>query len=430
MTKSQLQLWLTRDRGQAWLGMYALTAAFIAYFSMYAFRKPLAAASYEGMDPLGLGIDFKIAVLSSQVLGYAVSKFLGIKFVSEAKSHQRAIAIIGLIAFAECALVGFAILPPKWKLLSVFLNGLPLGMVWGLVFAYLEGRRISDVLGAGLCASFIVSSGVVKSVGRALVVDYTVPELWMPALTGLIFFPLLALSVFFLSMTPPPDRLDREQRMHREPMDRTRRKAFFISNRLGLIMLIVAYVTLTVVRDFRDNFAVEIWSGLGYAESPSVLALAELPVAMLVLFTLAMTIWIRKNEHAVFWQHFIIFSGGALLALATLAFAGGLIGPIFWMVALGTGTYMGYVPFNSVLPDRLTAALRLPGNAAFFIYLADASGYAGSVLLMLTKNFISPEVSWVAFLSTLCIAAGLAVMISVACSVVYFHRFRFAKVNA
>jgi len=422
----KLKQWLALDRGQSWLGVYALTAAFMTYFSMYAFRKPLAAASYDGMDTLNLGVDFKIAILSAQVLGYACSKFLGIKFVSEAKAHQRAIAIVGLITVAECALVGFAVLPGSLKLLAVFLNGLPLGMVWGLVFAYLEGRRISDVLGAGLCASFIVSSGAVKSVGRSLVVDHAIPELWMPALTGLIFFPLLALSVFLLSMTPPPDRQDREQRMYREPMNGKKRRAFFMSNRLGLMMLIIAYITLTLVRDFRDNFAVEVWSGLGYAEFPSVLALAELPVATFVLLTLAMTIWIRKNEHAVYWQHFIIFAGGALLVLATLGFVGGLIGPVFWMVALGTGTYMGYVPFNSVLPDRLTAALRLPGNAAFFIYLADASGYAGSVLLMLTKGFVSPAVSWVDFLSALCTAAGLVVMVSVACSAMYFHRFRFS----
>ena len=48
----------------------------------------------------------------------------------------------------------------------MFLNGLPLGMVFGLVVSYLEGRRQTEALAAALTASFIVSSGVVKSVGR------------------------------------------------------------------------------------------------------------------------------------------------------------------------------------------------------------------------------------------------------------------------
>ena len=50
----------------------------------------------------------------------------------------------------------------------MFINGLPLGMVFGLVMAYLEGRRQTEMLAAVLCASFIVSSGFVKSVGKWL----------------------------------------------------------------------------------------------------------------------------------------------------------------------------------------------------------------------------------------------------------------------
>ena len=35
---------------------------------------------------------------------------------------------------------------------AIFLNGLPLGMVWGLVILYLEGRRTSELLLVGLGA--------------------------------------------------------------------------------------------------------------------------------------------------------------------------------------------------------------------------------------------------------------------------------------
>ena len=69
----------------------------------------------------------------------------------------------------------------------MLLNGLPLGMIWGLVFSYLEGRRQTELLGAGLSVSFIFSSGVVKSVGKVLMQDFGVTQMWMPFLTGLIF---------------------------------------------------------------------------------------------------------------------------------------------------------------------------------------------------------------------------------------------------
>lgn len=39
------------------------------------------------------------------------------------------------------------------------------------------------------------------------------------------------------------------------------------------------YLALTIVRDVRDNFAVEIWTELGFGNQPGVLTTAELPIA-------------------------------------------------------------------------------------------------------------------------------------------------------
>jgi hypothetical protein len=60
------------------------------------------------------------------------------------------------ILWAELALVAFGLVPNGWKVFPILLNGLPLGMVWGLVVWYLEGRRTSDVLLVGLSCSSIV----------------------------------------------------------------------------------------------------------------------------------------------------------------------------------------------------------------------------------------------------------------------------------
>lgn len=115
-------------------------------------------------------------------MGYALSKVLGIGLISE-MAPSRALAIVGLIAASWLALVLFAIMPAPWNVLALFLNGLPLGLICGPVYGYVEGRRTSEVVGAILCASFILSSGVVKSVGRWLL-DLGLVELWMPAAIG------------------------------------------------------------------------------------------------------------------------------------------------------------------------------------------------------------------------------------------------------
>src|SRR5690606_38896036 len=131
---------------------------------MYAFRKPFAAASYDG--DMMLGVAPKTLFVISQVVGYTISKYVGIRVVSEASRKGRLTLLLGVIAAAEVALLLFAIAPPALKPLTLALNGLPLGMVWGLVVRYLEGRRTSEFLLAGLSCSFIVASGIVKDVGR------------------------------------------------------------------------------------------------------------------------------------------------------------------------------------------------------------------------------------------------------------------------
>ena len=184
------------SKSSIWL---AATAAFCTYFCMYAFRKPFTAATFELQPAFIVGfrsaidesvwtLGFKTLLILSQVSGYMLSKFVGIKVVSEMKPNRRAVSIISLIAVAELALVGFAYVPLGLKPLMLLLNGLPLGMIFGLVLSFLEGRKHTEALSAVLCASFIVSSGAVKSIGQWLIQDMGVPEFKMPMVTGILFF--------------------------------------------------------------------------------------------------------------------------------------------------------------------------------------------------------------------------------------------------
>ena len=179
-------------------------AGFCAYFSMYAFRKPFSAATFEVVQGWPFALDYKIALVIAQAAGYAVSKLIGVKVIAEIHPARRGMAILGLIGTAWLALVAFAVTPAPWNVAALFFNGLPLGMIWGLVFGYMEGRRVSEVLGAVLCASFILSSGVVKSVGAWMMQAVHVSPFWMPAATGALFFPLLFASVWVLGQLPPP----------------------------------------------------------------------------------------------------------------------------------------------------------------------------------------------------------------------------------
>ncbi len=125
-------------KSELYWASWSVIAAFGTYFCMYAFRKPFTAASFDG--PLVWGATFKTMLVTSQVMGYMLSKFIGIKVIAEMPPERRAIGILVLVFFAESALVLFGIVPRPWNAVCLFANGLPLGMVFGLVLGFLEGR--------------------------------------------------------------------------------------------------------------------------------------------------------------------------------------------------------------------------------------------------------------------------------------------------
>ena len=381
-------------------GLYAVFSAFSTYFCMYAFRKPFSAASYEAQS-FEFGekeLEMKTALVISQIVGYFLSKVIGTKLCSEAKPESRIRWLMGLILAAQAALLMFAVVPEPLKLVAIFLNGLPLGMVWGMVVLYLEGRRTSEILLAGLSCSFIVASGVVKGIGKNLL-NNGISEFWMPFTVGAIFLVPFFVSAWLLNQIPQPSLEDQAERTERKPMGKAERWAFFHQFRLGFIMLLVAYFFVTAYRDYRDNYMPEILSGLGYNKERvgSLLSTTELWVGFGVIGTLSLLFLVRNNRWGVIGAYSIMIFGCLLLGGGTWMFREGMIGGEAWIIATGLGGYLTYVPFGSVLFDRLIAATHVVATAVYAIYFADATGYLGSILVQIYKDFYASNSSRVDF---------------------------------
>jgi len=419
----RLRLWLARANPVAFV-LFAGLAGFCAYFSMYAFRKPFTAATFDDVAGWDFQLDYKIALVIAQVAGYALSKLIGVKVIAEMRPERRAAAIIVLIGISWLALVLFALIPAPWNVAALFLNGLPLGLIWGLVFGFMEGRRTSEVLGAILCASFILSSGVVKSVGKALMDGFDVSAFWMPAATGVVFMPLLAISVLALAALPPPSAADEAERVARRPMMAKERAAFLAAHWPVLVLLVAAYIMLTAFRDLRDNFAAEIWRALGYGDAAAVFTASEGPVAVLSLVAMGVLIAVKNNGRALLFMHAAILAGFAVLGLSTLAYQNGLLSPIAWMIAGGAGLYLAYTPFNAMLFDRMIAYSGTVATAGFLIYVADASGYMGSVVLLLVRNFAAVDLPWLPFFIGAAYATSIAGVVLVTGAAIIFLRGR------
>lgn len=377
----------------------ALIAAFFTYSCMYAFRKPFTAATYD--DLFFLGVHYKIWLITSQVAGYTLSKFIGIKLVSEMKHERRAVSILVVIGMAWFSLFLFAVTPKPYNIIWMFFNGLPLGVIWGLVFSYLEGRRMTELLGAGVAVSFIFSSGFVKTVGKFLMLNYDIPIFWMPFITGSIFIIPLVISVCLLNQLPNPNHKDIEQRTIRVPMTKTERKEFLNQFITTIIPFTLTYIFLTILRDIRDNFAAEIWNELGQGNAPAIFTTSEIPIGFGVLFVVSLMVLIKNNLKALNTSIALVIVGMLINIIATSAFQTNLIGGVTWMILVGFGLYLGYITYHAFLFERFIAAFQYVSNIGFIFYIADAFGYLGSVSTFLLKNFFSPELSWTSFFSSL-----------------------------
>lgn len=409
---------------------YACYASFGVYFCMYAFRKPFTVATFEDMELFG--VSYKILLIIIQVLGYMTSKFLGIKFISELRAKNRLPYLIALIAFAELTLILFGWISPPYNSFLMFFNGLSLGLVWGIVFSYLEGRKFTEILGVALCSSFIVSSGIVKTSGFLVMRDMGVSEFWMPAVTGAFYFALFVSFAYLLNKIPPPNEDDIRLRKERRPMGAEQRKKVFLSYAFALTILVIFYIGLTALRDFRDNFAREIWDAVGYAGNPAIYSISEIPIAIVVLVGIGFFVLVKDSYKALKYYHYLFIAGSLFIGLNTLLFENKLVGPAFWMINAGLGLYLCYVPFNCIFFDRIIAAFRIEGNSGFLIYIADSFGYLGSMAVLLYKNFGGGGITWLRFfMNATYLITVVGVLISIA-SLIYFkrkHKEQFAQLE-
>jgi hypothetical protein len=294
-------------------------------------------------------------------------------------------------------------------------------MVFGMVLGFLEGRRLTEAMTAGLCASFILADGVTKSVGTWLLQN-GVSERWMPALAGLLFVPMLLACVGMLTRIPPPDAGDVASRSQRKPMDRRERSALVRRYAPGLAALVGVYLLITIARSIRADFAPEIWKGLGTNTVPSTFTTSEIMVASGVLLATGSMSFIADNRRAFLASLGLCGVGLALMVFALAGLGGSWLGGFAFMVLMGLGLYLPYVAIHTTVFERLIAMTRERGNIGFLMYLADAAGYLGYAAVIVAGSFLPRQGGFVrSYIVVSWLIAALA-MGSLALGWVYFTR--------
>ena len=277
-------------------------------------------------------------------------------------------------------------------------------------------------MGGILAVSFIIASATAKSVGKWLVQGMHVTEFWMPFFAGALFVLPLILCVFLLEQIPPPTASDIALRTERLPMTAKQRRDFVMSFLPGIILLVVTYVMLSVIRDFRDKFSNEIWIEAGYGKSFSIFTTTEMPAFIIITIMMGLLILVKNNFRALVINHVMVVTGFGVALVATILFSAGMLPVIPWMVLNGLGLYMGYIPFNVMMFERMIASFKRPANVGFLIYISDSFAYLGSICILLYKNFGQHNLSWISFFSGMIYVVCTIGIVFTIFSQLYFNR--------
>ena len=379
--------------------LWAGGAALLSYSLVYALRKPFTAATFDGLDFFGM--DYKTATSIVQISGYFISKLIGIKVISELKKENRLKFIILSVAVAELSLVLFGALPQPFNVFALFFNGLSLGCMWGVIFSFLEGRRVTDLLASLMGLSIAISSGTAKSIGLFVMDNLHISEFWMPAFIGAFAFPLLSFLGWLMTRMPQPTQADKELRTERVALDSKARLSLFKNFMPVLVMLFFANLFVTVLQDIKEDFLVKILDVDAAGLSSWAFAKVDATVTLIILCMFGLMSAVRSN--------------------------------MTWLFLQSLSLYTVYLSFQTLFFERFIACFKIKGNVGFFIITLDFIGYTGTVVVLIFKEFFNPAVNWLDFYNLMSGYVGIACSVAFIGSAVYliqrYRREKYAEVS-
>lgn len=399
-------------------------AALLSYALVYALRKPFTAATFDGLDFMGM--DYKTATSIIQIAGYVLSKFMGIKWISELRREDRLRFIIASVSVAELSLLAFALLPVPYNVCALFFNGLSLGCMWGVIFSFIEGRRLTGILASIMGISIAFSSGLAKSLGLFLMNDLGVDCFWMPAAIGGFAFVLIILLAFILNALPAPSEEDIRSCTKRVPMDARQRKAIFFRFAPLLLMLFVANLFITIIRDVKEDFLVNIVDTSQF--SAWAISGIDGMVTLIILALFILVSMIRDHQRVLYTLLWMVIGGTFLLVGISYYYEQLNLSPLVWMFLQSLGVYIAFLSFQTLFFERFVACFNIKGNVGFFIVSIDFIGYLGTVGVLIFKESFVAHLNWIEFYNTMVLTLGTACcFLFMGCILYFMHRSRVVR---
>lgn len=289
-------------------------------------------------------------------------------------------------------LVGFGLLEAPYNVAAMFVNGLSLGCTWGVIFSFIEGRKVTDILASLFGVSMVFSSGVAKSFGLFAMNEMQIDQFWMPAVIGGFALPLLVFMGYMLKRLPQPTAEDIALRNERVVLDGKGRVALFRKYAPILTLLFIGNFMLLVLRDIKEDFLVNILDMSN--QSSWLFARIDTIVTLIILGIFALFAFFRSNIRALLWLMTLVIAGCLTMTYVSFHYETLDLKPVTWLFIQSLSLYIAYLTFQTIFFDRFIACFRIKGNVGFFIALIDFIGNLGTVTLLSTKEFLNIELEW------------------------------------
>jgi hypothetical protein len=91
-----------------------------------------------------------------------------------------------------------------------------------------------------------------------------------------------------------------------------------------------------------------MWKEMGYAAKPSTFSETEIPITIFILILIGAVVAVKNSFKAFMIAHVFILIGFVVAGLSTYFFTQKLLDPFWWMLLVGLGLYLVYIPFNSI----------------------------------------------------------------------------------
>ena len=300
--------------------------------------------------------------------------------------------------------------------------------MWGVIFSFLEGRRVTDLLASLMGLSIAISSGTAKSTGLFVMDNLHISEFWMPAFIGAFAFPLLSFLGWLMTRMPQPTQADKELRTERVTLDSKARLNLFKSFMPVLIMLFFANLFITVLQDIKEDFLVKILDINAAGLSSWAFARVDATVTLIILCMFGLMSMVRSNIKVLCLLLGLVTCGTAALSFMAFNYSALRLPPMMWLFLQSLSLYTVYLSFQTLFFERFIACFKIKGNVGFFIITLDFIGYTGTVVVLVFKEFFNPAVNWLDFYNLMSGYVGIACGVAFVGSAIYLvQRYRREK---